>query len=167
MKCLEVVASAIKDEQISGKSQIWKRYLKDFIHHKLLLEYSKKEQFRETIHVLILEDYFSPLEWETDILSRMVSLHAHINVHQLHLARLIAALSTLQKLHPGLDVPPSDGILFAHPMKTSEQLSSRYKDFVVFVINNLFSSLQNVLTWEGSECTEGLDSWYKSYLEMV
>lgn len=81
-------------EAIQDNTDIWDRYFNDFVQHKLKLN---SEESSENVAQLILRTYLGQLN-ELDALSRIVTLHFYMQVHQLDLAKLACVLRPLNKL---------------------------------------------------------------------
>ena len=149
---VKIVSVAVR--RLEEHPMLWHRYLKDFEIQKHLITSECEED--------ILEQYLSPLMKESDILLRLISLHAHVNVHQIKLARVARLLRSLGYLHP----PERSSKYLIQPMKSSNQIIGRGEDFAIFLINNLYTVIKDICCEEEFN-EEHFNTWFKSYLEMV
>ena len=82
-------------EAISKHSELWKRYFNDFAWYKLQLD---SENSSGGIAQQILHAYLGHIH-ELKAMERMISLHTHLHVYQLNLAKVASRLRPLDKLH--------------------------------------------------------------------
>ena len=140
-------------------TSLWDRYLSDFIQYKLLVStevFSVKND--ENYLLNVLEDYFSPLKHEANVLHRIIALHIHIKLNHLHLARIISILHSVNQFL-GLE----DSRRFIKPMaQLGGTISYRQKDLAVYIANDMFMALNSAV-----ESKESFIVWYKGYFNMV
>lgn len=170
MHCITAVCDAMAQSKsvTKGMGDLWKRYLDDFMYHKFLLN-CFAGPITQDFSIHILEDYFKPLEKETDMLTRLLSLHAHVHVHQLSLARGTALLRVLNRLDSALPATVQQQNSFSsslpdeHPRSITQ---NRQDDFAIYIINRFFATLQAVFKSK-SLFSKALSSWYTVCQDMV
>ena len=112
---------------------LWQKYLEDFTHQKLHLEY------------------------ERDALQRLAILHVYVHIHKLNLAKVVSILRPLDKIEVAVSVFPSlsetvhcPAQSFLHDVEDSGDFLGRPEALSVFVIDTLFGAIAGI----GMSCSE-------------
>ena len=163
MQCIQVVCKAMETDNSSAgeSSELWQRYLNDFMYNKFLLS-------SQDISIQILKDYFHSLTQERDMMKRLVALHAHVHVHKLSLARATALLRTLNRIESALPstIQLSGSLFVLQPAEASGYvLQNRQEDLAVYIISKFFTTLHTLLMSQMD--SEKLMCWYKACQNMV
>ncbi len=150
-----------------GTNELWKRYLDDFMFHKFQLR-PNAGPIAQYFSIHLLQDYFRPLQQESNILRRLLCLHAHVHVHKLSLARATSLLRMLNKLDSDLPstTQPSSSVSMSqanHP--SGHIIQNRQEDFAIFIINRFFATLRAL--FKSQPDGKVLRSWYKVCQDMV
>ncbi len=153
------------ENSLEDRSDLWRRYLDDFICHEFLLSAGALTQ---DFSIPILKDYFLPLEQESNMLTRLLSLHALVHVHKLTLARATALLRTLNRLDFAL--PPTDpqGGSFSLSQanhKAGSIIQNRQEDLAIYIIDRLFATLHAL--FRAGRDIESLRTWHKGCQDVV
>ena len=154
--CVEVVAEAMQRDD-----SLWKHYCEDFIWYKLHLSPEKTLFVQDILHLYIGSDLLDC----TDALSKLVSLHVRLHVHQLDIAKVLKVLKPISKLESiSSPLMPNPTTIFALKSVVSPEHTMDKKglpNISSFIVTVLFEAFSEA----GSK--DELTQWHRSYLSIV
>ena len=144
--CLSVAIQAL-----SENDSLWQKYLEDFTHQKLHLEYGNTGTGHK-----ILRAAFGKLE-KREAFLRLSILHVYVHIHKLNLAKVVSILRPLDKIEVAVSVFPSlsekihnPAHSFLHDVQDSGDFLGRPEALSVFIIDTLFGAIAGI----GMSCHE-------------
>lgn len=144
--CLSVAIQAL-----SENDTLWQKYLEDFTHQKLHLEYGNTGTGHK-----ILRAAFGKLE-KREAFLRLSILHVYVHIHKLNLAKVVSILRPLDKIEVAVSVFPSlsekihnPAQSFLHDVQDSGDFLGRPEALSVFIIDTLFGAIAGI----GMTCHE-------------
>ncbi len=128
---------------LNGGEELWQRYLEDFTHHKLHLDFGSTG-----ISHKILRVAFGKLE-EQAALQRLAILHVYVHIHKLNLAKVVSVLRPLDRIEIAASILPSLSVRsptqsFLHNVEHSGDFLGRPEALSVFIIDTLFSAITGI-----------------------
>ena len=162
-------------------NELWQKYLEDFTHQKLHLDFSSTG-----ISHKILQVAFGKLE-ERDALHRLAILHVYVHIHKLNLAKVVSILRPLDKIEVAASIFPSlsekvqsPTQSFLHSVEHSGDFLGRPEALSIFIIDTLFSAIAGIgmsyttpvsvaagAAQMPENTLEQLKVWYKVYRDVV
>ncbi len=126
-----------------GGEALWQRYLEDFTHHKLHLDFGTAG-----ISHKILRVAFGKLEEQLP-LQRLAILHVYVHIHKLNLAKVVSVLRPLERIEVAASILPSLSVQsptqsFLHNVEHSGDFLGRPEALSVFIIDMLFSAITGI-----------------------
>ena len=92
---MSAVVLALK--AMNDNSEIWRRYYRDFMSHKLKL--SSVDPGEEAIAEKVLEMYFGDIFSEShDAQRKVVLLHSYVHIYQLDVSKMAGLFKSLSKI---------------------------------------------------------------------
>ena len=144
--CLSVAVQAL-----SENDALWQKYLEDFTHQRLHLEYGNTGTGHK-----ILRAAFGKLE-QREAFLRLSILHVYVHIHKLNLAKVVSILRPLDKIEVAVSVFPSlsekihnPAQSFLHDVQDSGDFLGRPEALSVFIIDTLFGAIAGI----GMSCHE-------------
>ena len=124
---------------------LWQKYVEDFTHKKLRLEYGSTG-----ISDKILRVVFWKLE-ERDALQRLAILHVYVRINKLNLAQVISILRNLDKMEVTVSVSAEEvHFPVQHGVEYSWNFLVRSEALSVFITDTLFGAIAGI----GMSCSE-------------
>lgn len=138
--CLSVAIQALCEND-----SLWQKYLEDFTHQKLHLEYGNTGTGHK-----ILRAAFGKLE-KREAFLRLAILHVYVHIHKLNLAKVVSILRPLDKIEVAVSVFPSlsekihnPAHSFLHDVQDSGDFLGRPEALSVFIIDTLFGAITGI-----------------------
>lgn len=138
--CLSVAIQALCEND-----SLWQKYLEDFTHQKLHLEYGNTGTGHK-----ILRAAFGKLE-KREAFLRLAILHVYVHIHKLNLAKVVSILRPLDKIEVAVSVFPSlsekihnPAHSLLHDVQDSGDFLGRPEALSVFVIDTLFGAITGI-----------------------
>ena len=153
--CAEIAVEGMKADDT-----LWNHYVDDFTQHKLHLLNKGTPLMRKILQVYIGSDALDC----NDILSKVVSLHVRLRVHQLDISKVVRVLRPVSELESSLKPDPAATRAFeslVSPKRIAGQ--KQLPDILSFIVNMLFEAFCE--SAHGS--TVMLTQCCKSYLGIV
>lgn len=138
---------------------LWDKYLQDFFHYKLLASIEFEKNDIGEYLMKMLEEYFRPLKQERNVVRRIISLHTHIKLNRLYLARVINTLHSVNHF-----LMAENEHSFIRPMgEEAGSISCRNSDLAEYIVKDMFRALTKAMVSPQAyfEC------WYEAYFNLV
>lgn len=157
-KSLDIFCEVLaNNENVDETRSLWDRYLQDFIQYKILSE-NTDYGHAEIYLMKLLQEYFGPLKQEHKVVYRIISLHVHINLNHLHLARIIRALYSINQFFK-----TESSYTLIRPMEhDGGTIACRQKDLAIYIATDMFEALSSAIESEAH-----FQSWYEGYFNVV
>ena len=155
---------------------LWNKYLEDFTHQKLHLEYGSSG-----ISDKVLSAAFGKLENRSPV-QRLAILHVYVHVHKLNLAKVVSILRPLDQVEDAVLTltsmavnPPSSTQSLLDDVEDGSDLLGCSEALSSFIMNTLFNAIAGIsMTYfaqgerelEGGEI-EQVKLWFKAYKDVV
>ena len=155
---IEVAVEAMKVDDT-----LWVRYFDDFARDKLHLPNEITPLTRQILQVYI---GINALE-SNDTLSKVVSLHVRLHVHQLDISKVVRVLKPVSELESLSLKPDPTATLAFESLVSPKHIAGqkRLPNISSFIVTKLFETFCEAAL--KSTCTVKLTQCCKSYLDMV
>ena len=151
--CAEVAVEAMKADDT-----LWNHYVDDFTQHKLHLLNEGNPLTRQILQVYIGIDC-------NDTLSKVVSLHVRLHVHQLDISKVVRVLRPVSELESSLKPDPTATSAFQESVMSPKHIAGQKQlpNILSFIVNMLFGAFCEA----ARRSTVMLTQCCKSYLGIV
>ena len=157
---MDIFCKLIAENEVPDVHMLWDKYLQDFFHYKLLASIKLEKDDTGEYLMKMLEEYFRPLKQERNVVRRIISLHTHIKLNRLYLARVINTLHSVNHF-----LMAGNECSFIHPMgEDADRISCRNKDLAEYVVNDMYKALTKAMDMKSQNFFE---CWYEAYFNLV
>ena len=151
-------------EAMQEDESLWKCYCDNVAQHKLHLPPEMALLTRQILHEYIGIDTFDC----EDALSKLISFHVRLHVHNLDIAKVARLLEPISKLETkSLSLHPDPTTPFAQTSVVSPEYivgQKRLPNISLFIVAKLFGAFSEAAS---TTSTDKLTQWHRSYLGIV